>query len=322
MTLKESFTPARALKLLASILTLALAPMSLGPFIGGLHWFLDLTSHFVAFYAAAAFIALLYFAMTRAWRWTALALVLLLLNLSAVLPWYVGAPPTESDGPTITVLMANVHTSNIAHEKFLSLIDELDPDIVVAQEIDEHWVTSLEAIDSEYPHQLLRPRGDNFGMGLYSKMPLANPRVEQFGDAPVRVLLADIEHEGHALSLIALHTLPPIGGKYSGYRNSQLQVVPTYVRNLPHPVLLIGDLNITMWSPNMKQMARESGLINARKGRGIHGTWPTQYGPFMIPIDHCLYEEPLVVKEFARTRRIGSDHVPILATVALPQNQE
>jgi endonuclease/exonuclease/phosphatase (EEP) superfamily protein YafD len=87
--------------------------------------------------------------------------------------------------------------------------------------------------------------------------------------------------------------------------NLQLDGVGQYLQSLESPKLLLGDLNITMWSPYYQQLTRKTGLKNARDGFGILPSWPTSSHrrPFLnglismlaIPIDHCLLSPDLSV---------------------------
>ena len=84
----------------------------------------------------------------------------------------------------------------------------------------------------------------------------------------------------------------------------------------------MGDLNVTMWSPFYRSLAKISGLNNARQGFGILPTQSAilpQYAIFSAPIDHCLISQEIKVKDFRVADNIGSDHLPIVAELLLPR---
>lgn len=294
---------------------------SLAPFAGRIHWTVELLSHYPAFYLGFGIIFVVILAWFRSWRWIGVAAAIVIVNGVQVGVWYLPVETAVGDGPVIRVMLSNVLTENTQYARVIERVREVEPDIFVAQEINFLWKDALAALDDEYPHQYLRPRRHgNFGMGVYSRIPLLNARHVEFGGVPVPVILADIKYEGAACSLIALHTLPPGSPSSSEARNLQLAHVPNAVEDAKHPVLLVGDINTTMWSPYYKEMVNASGLKNARAGRGIHASWPIYViskGPFLIPIDHILYEPPIAVKHFNRLERIGGDHLPVMADVVL-----
>ncbi len=74
---------------------------------------------------------------------------------------------------------------------------------------------------------------------------------------------------------------------------------------------MIGDLNLTPFSPFFKELLERSGLADARKPLGLHVTWPTMSLPVWIPIDHCLAGTGLRIGEVRRGRDLGSDHYPL-----------
>ena len=72
-----------------------------------------------------------------------------------------------------------------------------------------------------------------------------------------------------------------------------------------------------MWAYHYQRLIAATGLENARAGFGVKPTWPL-FMPFaMIPIDHCLVSDGVTVTAFDTGPAIGSDHLPVLVSLAL-----
>lgn len=288
-------------------------------------WFCELSTAFtlpqvlLAAGLAAVFIGL------RDWPFLAASLVVgawVGVSLPPYLP--LGKPahsaPVE-EGVELRVMLANVFTGNDQHALVVEAIRAERPDILCIQELDDHWIAGLEPVTREYPYAHMDSRPDNFGIGLWSKHPFTRVETRDLGDATVPAILATIDVAGSTIALLNIHTLPPIMGDYADTRNQQLDAIAGIVEELGRPFLLIGDLNITMWSPHYRRMMRDSGLLNAREGFSLAPTWPVAGPriPAFAPIDHILVCPGISVLDFRRGPYTGSDHFPIAATLRIPK---
>ena len=95
-------------------------------------------------------------------------------------------------------------------------------------------------------------------------------------------------------------------------RNDHLDSLANTSRLIQGPVMLIGDLNLSTWSPYFDDLIKTSGLKDSRKGFGIQATWPVKFPLLRIPIDHCLVSPSVSISNWARGPDIGSDHFPII----------
>ena len=95
--------------------------------------------------------------------------------------------------------------------------------------------------------------------------------------------------------------------------------LPTSLSVNPGEVLLVGDLNTTMWSTWFRDFTERSGLRDAQVGLGYHATWSPYRLPvvFGIPIDHTLMSDGLVSVDREYPPRMFSDHLPIVTTLAV-----
>ena len=290
-----------------------------------LHRYLELFSHFRLQYFAASVILAVVFISLR-WRsYSLLGLACVGLNAYFVVPWYLpaGMLPGETAknagdyGDPITILHANVRRSNSDTTRFVELVNSEQPDLLVMQEATPEWLAALGAIRSSYPYKVEEPRDDPFGIALFSKFPLDRTAVIAsdplgFPDIVARALIG-----GKRLNIISTHPMPPIGSFNYGARNLQLDAVAKLAARTPAPLVVIGDLNITMWADHYRKFEEASSLANARKGFGIKPTWPLFFLPAMIPIDHCLVSDDVYVHEMTSGSGIGSDHLPIICRISI-----
>ncbi len=153
-------------------------------------------------------------------------------------------------------------------------------------------------------------------------MPPDEASVEFLGNAGRPSVSLRLSKGGSPVSLLATHPRTPMTLQTFSQRNDQLTEVGSFVRSRPGPWVVIGDLNMSMWSPWFKRLCGEAGLSNARRGFGVLATWPAFLpGVCRIPIDHCLVSDPSMVTGCRLGPDIGSDHLPLIVDLDLsPQD--
>jgi endonuclease/exonuclease/phosphatase (EEP) superfamily protein YafD len=291
-------------------------------FLGGLWWFADLFAHFRVQYAAALLPLSLLLLALRQRRLAAAAAVALLLNVAVIAPLYLRpADAAGSAAVAVRVLLINVNTANGDPARVLAAVRALDPDLLLVQEISTRWVAALQALEDAYPHTLLAPRADNFGIGLYSRLPLRTPHLASFGSAEVPSVVAGVEAGGGArFTLVGTHPLPPVNRAYAAWRDEQLALVATDVARRAaggESVVVLGDLNVTPWSARFRAFLRQAPVRDSARGFGVQPTWPVQIPVLYIPLDHCLHTPDLVTRRRVIGPAVGSDHRPLCVTLGL-----
>ena len=242
-----------------------------------------------------------------------------LLNASYIAPLFLSEQRGLATNPTYRVVSANVRTSNRDAQQFLRFIHSVRPDFILVMETDDEWVRALADLDAEYPFSIVRPRSDNFGIMFLSRHSILSHRVESLADSSVPTIIASIEFDEQPLTVIGTHPLPPVGRLGSEIRNRHLRAIAELVPQLPTPLILLGDLNTTSWSPCFADLTGKANLRDSRRGFGVQPTWPSESWILRIPIDHALVSEDLVVTERYVGPNIGSDHFPIVVTFAARQ---
>jgi endonuclease/exonuclease/phosphatase (EEP) superfamily protein YafD len=209
-------------------------------------------------------------------------------------------------------MLANLQYSNSAHEAFIRLVGDQQPDIIVVEELTPAWAQALTPLSEHFPSRKLVPREGPFGIGILSRLPMHKVELLDFGHPGYPALLARIATGSGSVSLLAAHPPPPTSDTLFAARNDQLQQAATLLRGLGARTVLLGDLNTSPWSPFFSTLLQRSGLVSARSGFGLLPTWPTFFPPAMIPIDHCLFSSEARVNGVKTGPNIGSDHLPLV----------
>ncbi len=278
----------------------------------------ELTSHFKMQYFIASVVLLIFFA-TRKKKFASIwFLILTIYNAAFIIPWYISAGNLNANvDRELKILHSNVYTSNENYEKLVELINTESPDLISLQEVNNWWLKGIAEIKKSYPYHVEIPRPDNFGIALYSRFPITQHSELTENLFRVPTIAATIQLENRELKIITTHPVPPVSNNYFKRRNQQLQFVAKKCATQTKPTILIGDLNVSMWSQNYQKFEETSKLISSRKGFGLQPTWPSNRFILQIPIDHCLISKDFKVIETRTTTDIGSDHLPLFIKLSL-----
>jgi endonuclease/exonuclease/phosphatase (EEP) superfamily protein YafD len=179
-------------------------------------------------------------------------------------------------------------------------------------EVDGLWLAAIEDALEPFPHRVERPRDDNFGIALYSRLPFRNAGPQELGEAEVPSVVGRLKIGDKTLTVLGTHPLPPTNESGAKLRNDQLRAVAKYLQPSEGPRLVMGDLNTTSWSPHFADMLATAGLQDSRRGFGIQPTWTALGGLIRLPIDHVLVGPEITVTSRRVGRDIGSDHRPVI----------
>lgn len=311
--------PFQAISNRLKIVVLLIYVTTFSGYLGDIHRLFELTSHFKVYYLVASFVLLILLVIVKQPLWALAVGVTLAVNTFEVAPWFLASSnnPDEASKPPYRVAVINVLTSNNRYSELIEQLNSLDPDILVLQEIDKTWSKQLDPLRALYPHRKGITRSDNFGISLFSKYEMKNARIEYYQARPVPLVRSLIEFPEGTVDFLAVHTLPPANSEVMRIRDNQLMEIADWVKSSTYPVLAAGDLNTSMWSPVYKRFETAAKISNARKGFGVLPTWPAMYAPFMVPIDHILYGEGIVMTGCWTGESFGSDHLPLIADFRL-----
>ena len=268
-------------------------------------------------------------AVIRRFRWMAACLALIaLVNLGDVAGTAIASSQSiatgvrDEDKVTVKVLFANAERDNGNHRALIAEIARLDPDVVVVAEATQAWADALAKLSPLYPHIIAAPRQHAFGMVLLSRLPLvagdreqvvALPTPPGWQTEPPVMILTEVETDAGPIAIAGLHPYPPLVASFYSLRNEQLNAMAQIIAHEARPVIAMGDLNATPWSPTFRRFLDHTGL----EGPNILPTWPTALGPAGLAIDHILLSRSLDLQSMERGSDIGSDHRPLFAVVVV-----
>ncbi len=291
-------------------------------FAGQLWWVFELATHFRVQYALALGGFALILLALRQWRWPALFGAFALLDLAIIAPAFweedAAVPATAESQPTLRALLANVNAENRDSERLRRLIAASDPDVIVLLEATPWLLNQLRDLGDRYPHRMAEPRDDPFGIALFSRHPLAQSQIVHLGgEAGPPSIVATVSAGERQFTLIGAHPWPPVSAELAEGRNTQLRALAAQVRQNQAPLLVLGDLNVSPWSPWFARLLADSGLRDSRLGRGLQPSWPVNWPLLWIPIDHILFSAGIRIERREIGPAIGSDHYPVIVDFQL-----
>lgn len=266
----------------------------------------------------------------------ALLLVALLWQCSRILPYTplasVQMERSRESAPqdSLRLLIFNVRYDSRESLALLRLIDEARPDVVLLAEPTQWWKDQLESLEDEYPHTILQPQENHYGMLLYSRFELIDPRVRFLVEDEVPSIDTGIRlRSGEIVSFKGLHPKPP-GLKRpqdperedSGQRDAELLTVAKEIKEAADagddtPTIVAGDFNDVAWSHTTRLFQRVSGLLDPRIGRGLYNSYNAESRVYRFPIDHVFASEHFRLVSMEVLPEIGSDHHPVIVALAL-----
>jgi endonuclease/exonuclease/phosphatase (EEP) superfamily protein YafD len=224
-------------------------------------------------------------------------------------------PPGED---SFRLLISNVLMENRDYDRWLHVVRDADPDVIVAVEVNQAWDTALAPLRRDYPHGLRHPQENYYGMSVYS-------RLELDGDPELRFVVQDDVpsmhltfrlRDGQRVRLHALHPRPPepLRNQDSAPRDAELIVVGKEIGEHERdvPTLVCGDLNDVAWSYTTQLFLRLSRLLDPRKGRGPYNSYNANSRIFRFPLDHVFHSDEFKLLDLRVLPHAGSDHFPML----------
>ena len=317
----------RALERLLLVAAAAVIVAAVLPFGTQLWWALGLTAHFRLQYAVAGLVLLVPLALRRRFAWCAALTGAVALGLPgliayppvALLAAQTIAPATarsSADGARVSIVSANLFFLNREPGRLAPIIAAAAPDIVVLEELTPEAVRQLKQLADTYPHRLQMPAEGPYGIALLSRYPLEDAQSFALGQTTA-VEARVVAPDGVRFTIMGVHLRSPTSTQGAAERNRQLGLLAAERARIAGPLVVIGDFNLSPFSPPYAKWLADSGLTDTRRHRTYLATWPTFLPILGIPIDHCFISKEFQLVDLKRLASFGSDHYPLLAEVVL-----
>lgn len=259
-----------------------------------------------------------------------LLILSMVIQLAVMFPYvvnlhYFDRQKSTGGANSIRILSCNVYQFNDRHESFIRLVRKYDPDIILTMESNLHWEKALEVLETDYPNFRKAPRDNTYGMHIYTRLETERIDIHFLLTEERPTMEAHLRtRDRRPFVFWGVHPPPPSPTEKpdSRQKDAELMLIARKVRNTGKPIIAVGDFNTVCWSRVSGLFARTSGLIDARKWRGIFSTFPAKYLLLRFPLDLLFYSKGLELQSLSILENIGSDHLPVLCELAIPADMD
>ena len=250
------------------------------------------------------------------------------------------AAVVEPTAPTLKVMSFNLHALNPGVDGIVAAVTSSGADVVALQELDESVAAHLvERLGDLYPYSDLIPNAGWNGLGVFSKVPLRAEQESVGGMGRRNPQVVTLRLPWGDTTLINVHnlsiprTLPDWPSEITAtvaQRERVARAIHDYARQRSTPLIAVGDFNTTERSTAYETVALTLKDSWREAGYGFGNTFPggprspTPLGvsvpPWLLRIDYVFHSDEIVTTEAViGPWDGGSDHRPVLVTLAWPQ---
>ncbi len=310
---------------------LALVAVNILSLLGRFDWRADLVSHFRPHLAIGSLLfalcALFFLRYAAAGIGFVCCSVQLYLLLTAI-----PSPAVAATGQELKVMTINVLGENRRFQDLLRLVEQERPDILALQEMDWDWEQTARKVEKLFPHSTLPPHRHPPSNQIFSRFPIVDAKVQRLPPGakqrgPTNAVLATLDIDGQPVDFINVHPSHPMSYRLWEGRNVFFDWIADRIAAAPsdRPVIVVGDWNLSPWSPWYTRFMERTGLKDAaaltygeptRHPRGYPGLYLLG-----VTIDHITVSPDIAVSSSDVGPDIGSDHRPVKAILHLPRIQ-
>lgn len=204
--------------------------------------------------------------------------------------------------------------SSLHLQKVKAFLAETDPDAVILEEVRWKHEEFLKHMKAPYPYQ-----AGGHGLVILSKHAIVDKgRIDRTDEPCWRSLIvnwARLNVNGTQVDLVGTHMARPF---YPIQQETDFETLTSFVLSRTGPVIIAGDFNATPWTHKIKQFSAETGLARLNT---FAPTWPARWKTLpllpLLPIDNIFVSPHLAKIDLSIGPRLDSDHLPVIADVAL-----
>ena len=283
------------------------------------------TPRLVAYVAATPFVlaagvgSIALFALGRSRIGTAVAAVLTAILALTQAPLYLGTGAPAAGAEPLTVMTINMHYGGADATQIVRTVRERGVDILATQELSPQAVAALDTagIGDLLPHDVISPRDDASGNGLWSRTPLVTiPVAAAMRHTP---LAATTTVAGTTVTVASVHPVSPYPDDTADW-STELGRLAEWLGDLEGPVVVAGDFNATSDHHQFRTILA-TGYADAASqvGAGWLPTYPANRRrvPMLITIDHVLASDGIVATDVERVEIAGTDHAALVVRLAV-----
>jgi len=289
-------------------------------FLSGVWWVFALAAALPVHYAFLFALTAGTFAVLREWTVVTLCIGGLVVNMSLIVPLYVADPaPAELGSESLDVMFLNVEFIGADPRAVIEDLRGGAFDLVFLAATNDTWADSLGSASIPYSVVESRPSGVDLELMALARTDLqVSTALHDFGeggrDRAVEVM---VDLERTPVRVLAMHPVSPLTPDRARQNARQLERLGAWAAIQENPVLIVGDLNNTSWSPEFEVFTEMGSLVNSQLGYGVQATWPAGMGFLGIPIDHAVHSAELTTIGRSLGSGYGSEHRSLQVSVAL-----
>lgn len=297
----------------------ALLTATIAGYLGSWWWVFDLAAHFRPHLTAVGAALVLVLAVARHGPGLTVCLLLASINAAPLIP-YLGfsIPSALASTANVRVLTFNLHGDGTNPDQLLALLDRERPDIVVLTELPSRFDDLARELHHLYPTLLAGNRETVFDVAVFTRWTVEHWYVDRSSWLPVlEAHLCDTTQARRCLTLVALHAARPIANGCAFQRRQLASATRMVAAAGGQPTLVVGDLNLTPWAPTFTDFLHRAHLTDTATTRPLTATWLSRIPVLGLPLDHILVGGELRAVSSRVAEDLGSDHLPVIADLAL-----
>ncbi|MDT0294325.1 endonuclease/exonuclease/phosphatase family protein [Mesonia ostreae] len=223
----------------------------------------------------------------------------------------------------LKIFVSNALQTNKKKDLLLKEIKVYNPDLVMLLETDQDWYKATKHLQKEFKYTVIKPLPNTYGMILYSKKELIEPKVNFLVADSIPSIETRLKlNNQDTIQVYVIHPTPPMPqhNPKSTDRDKEMMMVGKMARESKLPTLVMGDFNDVAWSHTTLKFQRLSKLLDPRIGRGFYTTYNANSFLFRWPLDHVFMSKDFLVDDIGKGNNINSDHFPMYISIVLDKN--